>query len=118
MDCHQIRRGIDPVFVSPSAELYSDYNPFWYHYTREEQSRAEGAQRRRKRLADEPACLPPPQLPPFTPEFRAARNIAVCPALLDVLLTVLQRCGCGGYRDGLGREPTRERGDRDDGTLE
>ncbi|XP_043223453.1 E3 ubiquitin-protein ligase UBR2-like [Amphibalanus amphitrite] len=72
-------------------ELYSDYNPFWYHYTREEQSRAEGAQRRRKRLADEPACLPPPQLPPFTPEFRAARNVAVCRAMLDVLLTVLRR---------------------------
>ena len=73
------------------TELYSDYNPFWYHYTREEQSRAEGAQRRRKRLAGEPACLPPPQLPPFTAEFRAARDIAVCQAMLDLLLTALKR---------------------------
>ncbi|XP_037086448.1 E3 ubiquitin-protein ligase UBR2-like [Pollicipes pollicipes] len=72
-------------------ELYSDYNPFWYHYTREEQSRAEGAQRRRKRLAGEPPCLPPPLLPPFTPEFCNARNVAVCPAMLNVLLTVLRR---------------------------
>lgn len=72
-------------------EYLSDYNPFWYHYTREEQSRAEGTQRRRKLQSGQTPCLPPPMLPPFTTEFHNVRNIATCAAMISVVRTVLLR---------------------------
>merc|ERR1719334_2099208 len=41
-------------------EFYKEYNVFFYHYSKEEQSRSEEVQRKRKRAAGEPECHPPP----------------------------------------------------------
>ncbi|CAG9128752.1 unnamed protein product [Plutella xylostella] len=71
--------------------LYDQYEPFFYHYTREELSRSEEAQRTRRKQAGLPECCPPPQLPKLTPPFRLLANLLQCAASVTVLKTVLER---------------------------
>ena len=37
-------------------EFYNHFTPYFYHYTKAEQSKAEEAQRKRKKLANEDQC--------------------------------------------------------------
>ena len=43
-------------------ELYADYNVFFYHYTREDQSKSEQVQRARLKAANKPQVLFSPSL--------------------------------------------------------
>ncbi|KAK4308495.1 hypothetical protein Pmani_019811 [Petrolisthes manimaculis] len=72
---------------------YSDYNLFFYHYTREEQSKSEVGQRARKKTANEEECCPPPFPPPFTVPFTMIVNILQCDVFLHIVKTVLKRMG-------------------------
>ena len=72
-------------------EYYSQYNPFFYHYTREEQSKSEVSQRLRKKNANEEEFCPPPKPPAFTEHFDLLVNIIQCDVFLHIIKTVLNR---------------------------
>ena len=72
-------------------EYYSDYNVFYYHYTREERSRSEENQRKRRKADGELECCPPPKLPPLTKTFSRLANLLQCDVMMHILRTVLER---------------------------
>ncbi|XP_015925189.1 E3 ubiquitin-protein ligase UBR2 [Parasteatoda tepidariorum] len=76
-------------------ELKPDYfkcfNPFYYHYTREEQSKAEEVQVKRKKQLCEEICCPPPVPPEFHPRFAIISNILQCDVMLHMMELVLKR---------------------------
>lgn len=72
-------------------EFYSEFNPFFYHYTREEQSKAEEAQLRRRKQAGLEPCCPPPVPPEFARPFAMVVNLLQCDVMLRVMNLVLER---------------------------
>uniref|UniRef100_A0A6Q2XMY6 E3 ubiquitin-protein ligase n=1 Tax=Esox lucius TaxID=8010 RepID=A0A6Q2XMY6_ESOLU len=71
-------------------ECASQFNLYFHHYSRADQSKAEEAQRKLRRLKGEDTALPPPVLPPFCPLFASLVNILQCDVLLGMLGAVLQ----------------------------
>ncbi|XP_035225375.1 E3 ubiquitin-protein ligase UBR2-like [Stegodyphus dumicola] len=72
-------------------EYYKCFNPFYYHYTREEQSKAEEVQLKRKKQLCEEMCCPPPVPPEFCPRFAIIANILQCDVMLHIMELVLKR---------------------------
>ncbi len=73
-------------------EYYKDFNPFFYHYTRQDQSTAEEVQiKRKKQNEEELICCPPPVPPDFAPQFAAISNLIQCDLMLHVIHIVLKR---------------------------
>ncbi len=95
-------------------EFYDQYNVFFYHYSREEQSKvrfatmllnvyrtvwkyfrfalqSEEAQRARRKAEGLPECTPPPPLPRFTPQFEGVSRIMDSDVFMYFLSVVLQR---------------------------
>lgn len=72
-------------------ELYAEYNVFFYHYTREELSKSEEAQRKRRKAANELECCPPPKLPKLTEAYSLVANLLQCDVMLHLMRTVLDR---------------------------
>ncbi|PSN37650.1 E3 ubiquitin-protein ligase UBR2 [Blattella germanica] len=73
------------------SNLYSEYNVFFYHYTREELSKSEETQRKRRKLAGEMECCPPSSLPPLTDGFMMMANLLQCDVMLHIMQVVLER---------------------------
>ncbi|XP_074111177.1 ubr1 ubiquitin ligase [Cotesia typhae] len=73
------------------SHLYSEYNVFFYHYTKEELSKSEEAQRKRRKAMSELECCPPPQLPRLTESFSLVANLLQCDVMLHIMQTVLER---------------------------
>ncbi|KAJ8014253.1 hypothetical protein DPEC_G00038350 [Dallia pectoralis] len=71
-------------------ECASQFNLYFHHYSRADQSKAEEAQRKLRRQKGEDTALPPPVLPPFCPLFASLVNILQCDVLLGMLGAVLQ----------------------------
>ncbi|XP_075451842.1 E3 ubiquitin-protein ligase UBR2 isoform X1 [Ascaphus truei] len=71
-------------------ECIKDFNLFYYHFSRAEQSKAEEAQRKLRRQNGEDTALPPPVLPPFCPLFASLINILQSDVMLCIMGTVLQ----------------------------
>lgn len=73
-------------------EFYKDFNPFFYHYTRQDQSNAEEAQIKRKKMNhEELICCPPPVPPDFCPQFALISNIFTSDVMIHLLHIVLKR---------------------------
>ncbi|XP_012250571.1 E3 ubiquitin-protein ligase UBR2 [Athalia rosae] len=72
-------------------EFYAEYNVFFYHYTREELSKSEEAQRKRRKAANELECCPPPKLPKLTEAYSLVANLLQCDVMLHLMHTVLER---------------------------
>ncbi|KAG8196917.1 hypothetical protein JTE90_027621 [Oedothorax gibbosus] len=81
--------GIGKYELKP--EFYKCFNPFFYHYTREEQSKAEEVQMKRRKQLCEEVCCPPPVPPEFMPQFEIITNILQCDVMLHVMKLVLTR---------------------------
>ncbi|CAG2101484.1 unnamed protein product [Medioppia subpectinata] len=65
------------------AEYHKDFNPFFYHYSRQDQSCAEETQMKRKKQNEEELiCCPPPIPPDFSPQFAAISQLIDCDAML------------------------------------
>lgn len=73
-------------------EYYDEFNVFFYHYTREELSKAEEAQRKRHKTKGELECCPPPKLPKLNESFSLLVNLLQCDVMLHIMQTVLERC--------------------------
>lgn len=71
--------------------LYSEYNVFFYHYTKEELSKSEEEQRKRRKAAGELECCPPPRLPKLTESFSLVANLLKCDVMFHIMETVLSR---------------------------
>ncbi|XP_014208989.1 E3 ubiquitin-protein ligase UBR2 [Copidosoma floridanum] len=72
-------------------ECYSEYNVFFYHYTKEELSKSEEAQRKRRKANNELECCPPPRLPRLTEMFNLVTNLLQCDVMLSMISLVLTR---------------------------
>uniref|UniRef100_A0A8D0UT70 E3 ubiquitin-protein ligase n=1 Tax=Sus scrofa TaxID=9823 RepID=A0A8D0UT70_PIG len=71
-------------------ECAKQFNLYFYHFSRAEQSKAEEAQRKLKRQNKEDTALPPPVLPPFCPLFASLVNILQSDVMLLIMRTILQ----------------------------
>ncbi|KAK2704905.1 E3 ubiquitin-protein ligase UBR2-like isoform X2 [Artemia franciscana] len=72
-------------------EYFDQFDVFFYHYTREEMSRAEESQIKRRKVAGLELCCPPPPLPPFTQAFMPISNILQSDVMLYIFQTVFER---------------------------
>ncbi|XP_041922732.1 E3 ubiquitin-protein ligase UBR2 isoform X3 [Alosa sapidissima] len=66
------------------------FNLYFHHFSRADQSKAEEAQRKLKRQQGEDTALPPPVLPQFCALFGSLVKLLQCDVLLSILHTVLQ----------------------------
>uniref|UniRef100_A0A8C5KN28 E3 ubiquitin-protein ligase n=1 Tax=Jaculus jaculus TaxID=51337 RepID=A0A8C5KN28_JACJA len=71
-------------------ECAKEFNLYFYHFSRAEQSKAEEAQRKLKRQHREDSALPPPVLPPFCPLFASLVNILQSDVMLYIMGTILR----------------------------
>lgn len=94
---HEVAEFKKPVHTSAKGvyelnpHLYSEYNVFFYHYTKEEHSRSEEVQRKRRKAQGELECCPPPKLPRLTESFSLVANLLQCDVMLHIMQTVLER---------------------------
>ena len=73
------------------VQFYEHFNPFFYHYTRQDQCSAEQSQLNRKRVNQERLiCCPPPLPPPFTPHFRPMLQLLGCDVMVSMLHQILR----------------------------
>lgn len=72
-------------------EFFSQYDAFYYHFTREDQSKAEEAQRLRQKTSNNPQVAPPPALPGLTPIFSQLTHLLQSDLMLFILELVLER---------------------------
>ncbi|XP_070569458.1 E3 ubiquitin-protein ligase UBR2-like isoform X2 [Ptychodera flava] len=79
-------------------EFYKDYNPFFYHYSKADQSKAEETQRKMKKSNGEGEALPPPVPPPFTSTFKSVSSVLQCDVMIHVLSTILRRASLSRIR--------------------
>ena len=68
------------------------FNPFFYHYTRQDQSAAEEAQLKKKKLLNEAyVCCPPPVPPELTPQYSKMKDVLKSDVMLHIIQLVLKR---------------------------
>lgn len=72
-------------------EYYDQYNVFYYHYSKEELSKSEVNQRKRRADAGLLQCCPPPQLPKLKDSFSMIVNLLQCDVMLYIFNTILTR---------------------------
>ncbi|CAN9502154.1 unnamed protein product [Ophioblennius macclurei] len=72
-------------------ERLVEFNPFFYHYSRSQHSKAEESQKKRRSQEGNDKALRPPLPPAFCPPFSNIVNLLCCDILIHVLRHVLQR---------------------------
>ena len=73
-------------------ENLKDFNPFFYHYTRQDQSTAEEVQLKKKRQAGEAfICCPPPPPPELSQQFHDLKHLLDCDVMIHMISIVLGR---------------------------
>ncbi|XP_066551068.1 E3 ubiquitin-protein ligase UBR1 isoform X2 [Amia ocellicauda] len=72
-------------------ECLKEFNPFFYHYSKSQHSKAEDAQKKRRNQEINDKALPPPVPPAFSPDFAKIVQLLCCDIFVYVLRTVLQR---------------------------
>ena len=72
-------------------EFYKDYDVFFYHFTREDQSKSEEAQIARLKAANKPQVCTPPSLPPLSKNFYGLTFLLQSDLMLYLMKLVLQR---------------------------
>ncbi|KAB0798887.1 hypothetical protein PPYR_06767 [Photinus pyralis] len=73
-------------------QYFDEYNVFFYHYTREDLSKSEETQRKRRKTDGELDCCPPSNLPKLKESFNMIVNLLQCDVMLHIMQTVLERC--------------------------
>ncbi|XP_017133411.1 E3 ubiquitin-protein ligase UBR1 isoform X2 [Drosophila elegans] len=84
--------GVDSKGVYELKEhLFEEFNVYFYHYTKEDKSKAEELQRERRKAKKQLVCCPPPMLPQLTPAFKSMANILQCNVFLSICTLVMDR---------------------------
>uniref|UniRef100_A0AAY4AXF0 E3 ubiquitin-protein ligase n=1 Tax=Denticeps clupeoides TaxID=299321 RepID=A0AAY4AXF0_9TELE len=68
-------------------ECLQEFNPFFYHYSKSQHSKAEEAEKKRRSHE----ALKPPVPPPFCPLFSSIVHLLSCDVFIHILRRVLQR---------------------------
>ena len=72
-------------------KFYQEYNVFFYHYTREDQSKSEEAQRSRLKSSNKTQVCPPPVMPDLCKSFSGLVHLLQSDMMLHLLHLVLTR---------------------------
>uniref|UniRef100_UPI003AAB0406 E3 ubiquitin-protein ligase UBR1 isoform X1 n=1 Tax=Centroberyx gerrardi TaxID=166262 RepID=UPI003AAB0406 len=72
-------------------ECLAEFNPFFYHYSKSQHSKAEDSQKKRRTQDGNDKALRPPVPPAFCPGFSSIVRLLCCDVLIHVLRRVLQR---------------------------
>ncbi|KAH8250617.1 hypothetical protein KR038_002648 [Drosophila bunnanda] len=84
--------GVDGKGVYELREhLFEEFNVYFYHYTKEDKSKAEELQRERRKAKKELVCCPPPMLPQLAPAFTSMANILQCNVFLSICTLIMDR---------------------------
>uniref|UniRef100_A0A669C038 E3 ubiquitin-protein ligase n=1 Tax=Oreochromis niloticus TaxID=8128 RepID=A0A669C038_ORENI len=68
-----------------------EFNPFFYHYSRSQHSKAEESQKKRRAQEGNDKALRPPVPPAFCPAFSHIVQLLCCDIMVHILRNVLQR---------------------------
>lgn len=72
--------------------LHVEFNPLFYHYSRQEQSAAyDNELKRKKRLNETYICCPPPPLPDFLPPYESITDLLTCDLGIAIVRTILSK---------------------------
>jgi len=80
-------------------EFFSDYNLFFYHYTKEERYTSEETQRLRHKNKKEPNCYPPPLLPVLLDHFKTINNLLQCDVMLAIMRKIFSQTNAEQFTD-------------------
>ncbi|XP_007553185.1 E3 ubiquitin-protein ligase UBR1 isoform X1 [Poecilia formosa] len=72
-------------------ERLMDFNPFFYHYSRSQRSKAEESQKKRRAQESNDKALRPPVPPAFSPSFSRIVQLLCCDVFIHILRRILQR---------------------------
>uniref|UniRef100_A0A8C4ENI4 E3 ubiquitin-protein ligase n=1 Tax=Dicentrarchus labrax TaxID=13489 RepID=A0A8C4ENI4_DICLA len=72
-------------------ERLVEFNPFFYHYSRSQHSKAEESQKKRRTQESNDKALRPPVPPAFCPAFSSIVRLLCCDIIIHILRRVLQR---------------------------
>ncbi|XP_072313992.1 E3 ubiquitin-protein ligase UBR1 isoform X2 [Eucyclogobius newberryi] len=72
-------------------ELLEEFNPFFYHYSRSQHSKAEESQKKRRAQEGNDKALRPPVPPAFYQDFASVVRLLCCDIIIHILRRVLQR---------------------------
>ncbi|XP_076014612.1 E3 ubiquitin-protein ligase UBR1 [Genypterus blacodes] len=72
-------------------EHLPEFNPFFYHYSRSQYSKAEESQKKRRAQDGNDKALRPPVPPAFCPAFCSVVRLLSCDIMIHILRRVLQR---------------------------
>uniref|UniRef100_A0A8C2Z771 E3 ubiquitin-protein ligase n=1 Tax=Cyclopterus lumpus TaxID=8103 RepID=A0A8C2Z771_CYCLU len=72
-------------------ERLVDFNPFFYHYSRSQHSKAEESQKKRRTHEGHDKALCPPVPPAFCPAFSSIVRLLSCDIIIHILRHTLQR---------------------------
>ncbi|KAM7375834.1 hypothetical protein PAMP_005601 [Pampus punctatissimus] len=72
-------------------ERLVEFNPFFYHYSRSQHSKAEESQKKRRVQESNDKALRPPVPPAFCPAFSSIVRLLCCDIIVHILQRVLQR---------------------------
>ncbi|TKS86434.1 E3 ubiquitin-protein ligase UBR1 [Collichthys lucidus] len=72
-------------------ERLAEFNPFFYHYSRSQHSKAEESQKKRKIQEGSDKALCPPVPPAFCPAFSSIVRLLCCDIIIHILRRVLQK---------------------------
>ncbi|XP_062295937.1 E3 ubiquitin-protein ligase UBR1 isoform X1 [Scomber scombrus] len=72
-------------------ERLVEFNPFYYHYSRSQHSKAEESQKKRRVQEGNDKALRPPVPPTFCPAFSSIVRLLCCDIVVHILRRVLQR---------------------------
>ncbi|XP_040916082.1 E3 ubiquitin-protein ligase UBR1 [Toxotes jaculatrix] len=72
-------------------ERLVEFNPFFYHYSRSQHSKAEESQKKRRTQEGNDKALRPPVPPTFCPAFSNIVRLLCCDIIIHILRRVLQR---------------------------
>uniref|UniRef100_A0A8C4ZAZ9 E3 ubiquitin-protein ligase n=1 Tax=Gadus morhua TaxID=8049 RepID=A0A8C4ZAZ9_GADMO len=72
-------------------ECLPEFNPFFYHYSKSQHSKAEDSQKKRRAQEGTDQALRPPVPPAFCPAFSSVVRLLSCDIFVHILRRVLQR---------------------------
>uniref|UniRef100_A0A673CDR3 E3 ubiquitin-protein ligase n=1 Tax=Sphaeramia orbicularis TaxID=375764 RepID=A0A673CDR3_9TELE len=72
-------------------ERLEEFNPFFYHYSRSQHSKAEESQKKRRTQEGNDKALRPPLPPAFCTHFASIVRLLCCDIIIHILRRVLQR---------------------------
>ncbi|KAI1713887.1 ATP-dependent clp protease adaptor protein clpS domain-containing protein [Ditylenchus destructor] len=76
------------------SSLLSEYNPFFWHYSKTQMSQAEQQQKKeRANLRRDLIACPPPMPPNFAPFFKPIVRLAECELFIKLLRVIFERVG-------------------------